>query len=444
MSASYRFRGNRAAEIAADVERAVADGELDPGQSLPPLREVARELGVNPNTVAAAYRLLRDRGVVETEGRRGTRVRARPRTTARDQMRVAVPEGARDLSGGNPDPALLPSHTQALAAAARRYAERPVLYGAGQESPLLTEVARARFRAEGVAADHLAVTSGALNAVELLLSAWTRPGDGVAVEDPGWTALLDLLPALGLRTVPMAVDDAGPRVEAVEAALASGARALVLTARAHNPTGAAVTAERAERLRAVLAAHPDALLIEDDHGHGIAGVPLHTVTGAGPRWAAVRSAAKAQGPDLRVAAVAADRRTADALRGRQRLGAGWVSHLLQDTVAELWRAHDPERVRAVASAYDERRAGLVELLRRQGVAAHGRTGMNVWVPCDDETGAVTRLLARGWAVAPGARFRLRSPQGLRVTISPLRVAELPRLAEDLAEALRPRGQTRLG
>ncbi|MZE80957.1 GntR family transcriptional regulator, partial [Streptomyces sp. SID5475] len=73
----YRIRGRRAAEIAASVEEGVGAGALAPGRRLPPLRELAGELGVNPNTVAAAYRLLRDRGVIETDGRRGSRVRAR-------------------------------------------------------------------------------------------------------------------------------------------------------------------------------------------------------------------------------------------------------------------------------------------------------------------------------------------------------------------------------
>jgi DNA-binding transcriptional regulator YhcF (GntR family) len=65
----YRIKGRRASEIAADVEQAVGLGLLQPGAALPPLRELAEELGVNPNTVAAAYRLLRDRGVIETAGR---------------------------------------------------------------------------------------------------------------------------------------------------------------------------------------------------------------------------------------------------------------------------------------------------------------------------------------------------------------------------------------
>lgn len=69
--------GRGSHEIADSVERELANGDLDAGSALPPIRELAGGLGVNPNTVAAAYRLLRDRGLVETGGRRGTRVRPR-------------------------------------------------------------------------------------------------------------------------------------------------------------------------------------------------------------------------------------------------------------------------------------------------------------------------------------------------------------------------------
>ncbi|MDG4865505.1 GntR family transcriptional regulator, partial [Streptomyces sp. T-3] len=210
MLGEYRIAGRRAAEIAASVEGAVGRGDLEPGQLLPPMRELATELGVNPNTVAAAYRTLRERGVIETAGRRGSRVRPRPASTAREHIRVDVPAGVRDVSKGNPDPALLPSLVAALAAAAERSDESPVQYGEAAVAPELAHLARAAFDAEGVPDGPIAVTSGALDAIERVLAAHLKPGDAVAVEDPGFGSLLDLIPAVGLRPVPVGVDDEGP------------------------------------------------------------------------------------------------------------------------------------------------------------------------------------------------------------------------------------------
>ncbi|MEU1925403.1 aminotransferase class I/II-fold pyridoxal phosphate-dependent enzyme [Streptomyces albogriseolus] len=436
MLGEYRISGRRAAEISASIERAVGEGALQPGELLPPMRELAMRLEVNPNTVAAAYRTLRERGVIETAGRRGSRVRPKPATTAREMIRVEVPPGVRDLSDGNPDPALLPALAGAFAAAAAQGDKEPVLYGHAPVDPELERLARAGLDADGVPHGPVAVTSGALDAVERVLAAHLRPGDAVVVEDPGWGSLLDLVPALGLRTVPVALDDEGPLPDGVRRALEGGARALIVTDRAQNPTGAALSAERAEALRAVLAGHPETLLIEDDHGHHIVDLPLHPLAGVTHRWAFSRSAAKAYGPDLRLAVLTGDALTLDRVRGRQRLGPGWVSLTLQRAVARLWAdgAVDPA---AVAARYGERRDALAAALNRRGVAAHGRSGMNLWVPVPDETGAVARLLHAGWAVAPGARFRMSTPPGVRVTVSTLTHTEIEPLAEALAAAVRP-------
>lgn len=432
----YRIKGRGAAEIAAGVEQAVGAGDLAPGQPLPPMRELAARLEVNPNTVAAAYRILRDRGVIETAGRRGSRIRPKPATTGREELRVEVPAGGRDLSTGNPDPALLPGLGQALAAAAEQADRRPVLYGDDPVDADLVRIARAELDADRVPQGPLTVTSGSLDAIERVLAAHLRPGDAVAVEDPGWGSALDLVPALGLRTVPVGVDDDGPRPDDLRRALESGARALIVTDRAQNPTGASVTATRARALRAVLRDHPRTLLIEDDHGHGIVGLPLHPLAGVTRHWAFVRSAAKAYGPDLRLAVLAGDAVTVDRVRGRQRLGPGWVSLLLQRAVVRLWTDGAVDRV-AVAESYGARRDALVDALAERGVVAHGRSGMNVWVPVPDETGAVARLLQAGWAVAPGARFRLASPQGIRITVSTLTGEDIVPLADAVAAAVRP-------
>ncbi|MFD1831140.1 aminotransferase class I/II-fold pyridoxal phosphate-dependent enzyme [Streptomyces desertarenae] len=445
MLGEYRIEGRRAAEIAASVERGVGSGELEPGRLLPPLRALADELGVNPNTVAAAYRTLRERGVIETAGRRGSRVRRRPATTPREAIGVEVPEGVRNLSQGNPDPALLPPLDAALTAAAHRHGRRPTLYGAPALTDDLVRLARAAFDADGVPPGPVAATSGSLDAIERVLAVHLKPGDAVAVEDPGWGSLLDLVPALGLKALPVPLDDDGPLPDAVERALRQGARALVVTGRAQNPTGAAVSAPRARELRRVLAAHPGVLLVEDDHGHGIVDLPLHPLAAGEPtdHWVLVRSTAKAYGPDLRLAVLTGDAVTVDRVRGRQRLGPGWVSHLLQHTVTALWegRAVDPA---AVAASYGRRRTALLDALAGHGVEAHGRSGMNVWVPVPDETGAVTRLLQAGWAVAPGARFRIASPPGIRLTVSALSEDETGPVADAVAAAVRPGEARRYG
>ncbi|MFD8019557.1 aminotransferase class I/II-fold pyridoxal phosphate-dependent enzyme [Streptomyces lavendulae] len=436
MLGEYRITGRRASDIAASIETGVGSGALAPGAVLPPMRELAGELGVNPNTVAAAYRTLRERGVIETDGRRGSRVRARPATAPRDSLRTAVPEGVRDVAEGNPDVSLLPSLDAALAAAARWYARKPPLYGQDPVLPDLARIARADLDADGVPAGPVAVTSGALDGIERVLAAHLRPGDAVAVEDPGWGAMLDLVPALGLRTLPVAVDDEGPVPAAVERALGEGARALVVTARAQNPTGAAVGAARARELRELLARHPGVLVIDDDHGHGIVDVPLCPLSGVTRHWALVRSTAKAYGPDLRLAVLTGDAVTLDRVRGRQRLGPGWVSRLLQRTVVELWTSGALDK-EAVARSYGMRRDGLIAALAERGVRAHGRSGMNVWVPVADETAVVTRLMTAGWAVTAGARFRVEAGPGVRITVSGLSPAEVGPLADAVAAAVRP-------
>jgi DNA-binding transcriptional MocR family regulator len=428
--------GTGAESIADSVEEAVSAGALAPGDALPPIRELAGRLGVNANTVAAAYRSLRDRGTVETAGRQGTRVRRRPASTPRSQLGLDVPTGVRDLSTGNPDPVLLPIATARIAPG------RPLLYGEPPMSPGLVAYTRAALTADGIPADHLAVTSGALDGIERALVAHLRPGDRVAVEDPGWANLLDLLAALGLSAESVRVDDEGPLIADLARALDRGVRAVVVTTRAQNPTGAALSADRADALRDLLADRADdLLLVEDDHCAGISGAPLHALAGSTGHWAFVRSVSKAYGPDLRVAVLAGDHRTVERVHGRLRLGPGWVSHLLQDLAVSLWSDDAVTQLIGKAEArYTGNRDRLCAALADRGISSCGRSGLNVWVPVPDETVAITRLLNLGWAAAPGTRFRIRTGPGIRITIADLTASEIDPLADAVAQAVLATGR----
>ncbi|WP_422770730.1 aminotransferase class I/II-fold pyridoxal phosphate-dependent enzyme [Plantactinospora sp. WMMC1484] len=438
MPVRYQIAGTTSVEIAASVEAGVRTGGLPAGAPLPAVRALAQRLGVSPATVAKAYQGLRQRGVVETAGRNGTRIRPEPPLTGRRAaLRLPAPPGALDLSVGEPDPTLLPPlgpHLVALAGTAGG----PVNYRDGGVLPELVDAARVRLAADGVPAEAVTVTGGASDGLERLLVGNLRAGDAVAIEDPGWANTIDLVATLGLRAVPMPIDDAGPTEAGLRAALAGGVRAVVVTSRAQNPTGAVVTAGRAASLRAVLAGHPDVLLIEDDHAAEISVEPLHTLAGATRSWAFVRSASKPYGPDLRLAVLAGDEVTVARVAGRLRVGSGWVSTVLQRLTLALWQ--DPataERIALARASYAGRIAALRAALAERGLTGHGRTGINVWVPVPDETRAVAVLRDAGYVVAPGSLFRLASGAGIRITVSPLTGAEIPPLADAVARAADP-------
>jgi DNA-binding transcriptional MocR family regulator len=347
---------------------------------------------------------------------------------------VTVLPGLRDLANGNPDPALLPPLRTALA----QLELRPRLYGETINRPRLLELARQRFASDKIPANSLAVMGGALDAVERILQAHLRPGDRVAVEDPGYYEIFDLLRALGLTPEPVSVDDCGLSPDSLERVLKGGVAACILTPRAQNPTGAALDEQRAHELRKLFDAYGDVLVIEDDHAGPVAGTSSLTVCHRKKeRWAVVRSASKSLGPDLRLAVVAGDDTTIARVEGRQNIGAGWVSHILQALVEGLWSdAVTAELLRTAATRYAERRIALITALRRQNIAARGRSGLNVWIPVPEEVDVVTSLAAAGWAVRGGERYRLKSPPAVRITIAALLPTEAEKLAADFAQSLR--------
>jgi GntR family transcriptional regulator len=77
-------------QVAAEIRRAILDGEARPGERLPPAKDLGAELGVNTNTVLRALRLLRDEGLLEFRRGRGVTVAGTPE-------RTAVLEKAREL-----------------------------------------------------------------------------------------------------------------------------------------------------------------------------------------------------------------------------------------------------------------------------------------------------------------------------------------------------------
>jgi DNA-binding transcriptional MocR family regulator len=349
--------------------------------------------------------------------------RARAASVARARREL---RGMRDLAVMNPDPAFLPPLSLAGGGARRLYTDIV-------DDEELLAFARRTMTADGVDATHVGVASGAMDAIEQALFALAEPGATIAIEDPGYPRYALLAAALGLRTVRLAMDPRGITPKALGSALAAGASVVVVTPRAQNPTGASFDTERADELRAILDAAPHVAVVEDDYLAYVCGVPLQTLTPGRLRFLHVRSLAKTIGPDCRVAPFAADAETFARIAARRRVGAGWVSVMLQEGAAAALRELDAAGTLAAARhAYDARRTLLLDACARQGLHALGAAGFVVWIAVADEAAALRAASEAGFRLAAGAPYRGDAPPGVRVTTTTLTATEAETLAHALA------------
>ena len=409
--------------IAAAVNRLIRSGDLSPGDRLPTVRALARELGVSPATVNEAWRALASVGAVQSRGRAGTFVLERPAAgdprSERPSRYLGIggdPDGqGLNLSAGTPDPALLPRLDLALERVAARggalttsYLDDPVL-------PELEEVLRAGWP---YPPERMTVVDGALDALSRLIDLRVHLGDRVAMENPGFPPLIDLLERVGAEVVGMAMDHEGVIPAELERAVTSGCALVFLQPRAQNPTGVSMSLGRAAELAAILAPH-DVMVIEDDHSGDIATGPDVSLGRHLPdRVVHLRSYSKSHGPDLRIAAVGGPARVIDPLVARRMLGPGWTSRLLQAALVELLT--DPASIAAVRrarSAYASRSLAVRAGLAGRGVPSTPGDGINAWVDVVDERAALLSLAAQGIRVSPGTPFLLPGAVGHHIRVT---------------------------
>jgi len=418
-------------DIFETIRSQVQAQQLSPGQTLPPVRQLASELGVNRNTVAAAYKRLVAAGVAETRGRLGTVV---CETAGPGEQEGGIGHSRlTDLSSGNPNPLWLPD--PALALAQRQ--SRLRLYGDAPVDPTFQGVAYRWLADDCPSPPEIDLAHGAVDAVERLLAAYLVSGDKVAVESPCFISSINTLRIAGLQAVGVPVDEQGMQAGGLDAALAKGVQAVLITPRAHNPTGASVSAERAAQIRAVLDRYPQVLVLVDDHFALLSDAKFpQVIPPSSRRWALIRSVSKALGPDLRLAAVGSDRETSLRLRLRLASGTTWVSHLLQDIAHTcLTSSQVGEQIERARADYTRRRDLLIDALSTHGIQAlQPCDGLNVWVPIDQDVEPVILHLAqRGWVVRSGTGFTVQEPvRGIRITISMMDADHAARFAEDLS------------
>lgn len=387
--------------VAGAIAALIRAGSLPEGTRLPPVRRLADHLGVSPTTVAGAWSQLASLGLITSRGRQGTFVASSTIARPRRWRTQVAPALRYDLGTGAPDPQLLPDPRPYLARLEHlepaTYADPPVF------EPLVDVLAEVLEPELGLGRGRaLTIVDGALEAIDRLLDTLPSSTRSVAVEDPSFPALFDLVEAHGFAVVRIPLDAEGPDPTAVARAAAQpDLGALIFQPRAHNPTGIALTPQRRNELALALTRRPDVLVIEDDHSGLLARAPLATLTTAHPRCATVVSFSKSHGPDLRLAAVIGDADRIANVEQARSLGPSWSSKLLQALLAAMLRdPADRDRLQLAQLRYDERRSQLAEIV---GAACPGE-GINAWALVAEEPDFTARLAHQGVRVIPASTF----------------------------------------
>jgi 2-aminoadipate transaminase len=374
---------------------------------------------------------------------------------------AAVRDGIIELAIGQPEPSLLPTQDLAAASASalQKYGTDALGYGAEYGPwPLLDwlsgHLGAVDTRAPG--AGELLITAGISMALDLIVTAFTRPGDVVLVEVPTYHLALGILRAHGAELVGVDTDADGLRIDAVEAAIATaraeGKRVSLLYTipTFGNPTGRTLPVERRAALARIAAAH-DLVIAEDDVYRELwfAATPPPSIGALDPTAPVLRmgSFSKSLAPGLRLGWISGP----SALVGRVVEGGvlasgGGLNPMIALAVAEYAAAGKYEpNVARLRDVFRSRSAALVGAIREalpEATFAKPEGGYFVWLRLPGGISAASLLPAAdaaGLTYQPGSRFDASAtldPSWLRLSFARYAEGDLIEGARRLGRVVR--------
>ncbi len=398
----------------------ISSGEMERGERLPATRELAGQLGINRTTVSAAYELLETQGLISGQVGRGSFVAAAVPTNGPDWASLLP-------SPHHPSPRLHADRVLISFAVSRppdelfpledfRRSCDEVLSGdhlgdilqlgpaSGYEP--LRQYLLDEARREGALGpdDDLLITNGCQQAIDLLCRVLVRPGMRVAVEDPVYPGLKNVLRSAGADLVPL------PSRSAIS----------VLTPNFQNPTGLTLPLE--DRRQALRSARRDgAVLIENDIYSALRyhGDPIPSLKQLAPDAGTVllRSFSKVAFPGIRLGWVIAPRPLIAAMRRTKQvtdLHSDQFSQAVMLRFAESGRlaAHIANMIEAGRERLQVALASAARFLPPGSQWTRPDGGMNLWVTLPRELDAgllLDRAERAGVAYVPGALFAVTRP-----------------------------------
>lgn len=274
----------RTEQIMATIRGRLARRAVSPGERLPSIRRLARDLAVSPSTVVEAYDRLAAEGLIRARPGSGFYAVGAPAPLALapdgpaldraidpfwvSRQSLDAPSGARRPGCGWLPADWMPEAALRRAVRALAKADAAVLtdYGATQGSLALRRLLARQCAADGidVGPEQIVLTPSGTQAIDLVCRLLLTPGDTVLVDDPCYFNFQALLRAHRVKIVGVPFTPAGPDVAGFEAALAAHRPRLYVTNSAlHNPTGATLAPHVAHQVLTLAAEH-DLIVVEDE------------------------------------------------------------------------------------------------------------------------------------------------------------------------------------
>lgn len=456
-------------QLAEQIASQIRTGQLERGERLPPTRELAGQLGLNRTTISAAYELLEAEGLIAGQVGRGSFVTGGEREPAAKRSAplagsdsgvnwgtllergdsFAAPIGltTREISFvmSRPSRDLFPldDFRASCEAVLQRHDLADILQlGSPSGYEPLRRHLLEEARAQNLAApgDDLIVTNGCQQALDLIARVLLKPGDTVAIEDPVYPGLKNLLAGVGAQLAGIPVGSDGIDVAQLERAMErERPRMIVVTSNFQNPTGA--TLSEASRRALLQAARAKGVPVVENDAYGelrYEGEPVAAVKQLDERGGTVllRSFSKISFPGLRVGWALGPKALIDRMRQAKEASDLHTDQLSQAVLLEFAEsgrlgAHcarmlqaGAERLRATLEACREYLPVGTRWTRPQG-------GMNVWVRLGEPLDAaqlLPRAQKEGMAYLPGRYFEVsrRDAGALRLSFAGLPPEEIRR------------------
>jgi DNA-binding transcriptional MocR family regulator len=454
----------------------IASRLLSAGARLPSVRECARQHGVSPHTVVAAYDQLVAQGWVEARKQRGFYVRDTLQERARQtgsEARIFKPNQPQALiepaqsaiksvvnQGHEPRPRIdatalirgmfyrpmafarqpfaqmlqpgmgvLPAdwmQSDFLGPAVRKVSSGKSLldaslrYGEPLGEPMLREALSTKLRdyAVSAGAEQIITTIGATQALDIVSRTLLKAGDSVMVEEPGWAVEFARLDALGMRILPVPRTADGPDLAVMQRYCEEHSPKLYVSVSVlHNPTGASLSPASAHKILQLASQH-DFHIVEDDTYSHIA--PAHATRMSAldglQRTIYVSGFAKILAPNWRIGFIASPAHLTERLLDTKLLTSLTTPALLEKAlahcIAEGHLRKHSERVKARLDAARSRSARLA--LQHGCTFAAEPAGLFGWVDTGTDTEHLAqRMLDIGILLAPGSLFTAnRAPSQL--------------------------------